>query len=169
MHFTDTNNRLDTLVSRANSAASATNPADIQNQLGEIVTLAGQAKSDADTAAARPASGADDKSVLSKVASDMDTIVADANKAKTATGNDQSTLLKGIQTRAQDASKAVKDRIAIQLQTPPANTAAQASPSVLPSSGIAGIGGMASGLVSLGAFFVVGGIGLLGLARTRRK
>jgi hypothetical protein len=169
MHFTDTTNRLDALVARANSAATATNPADIQTQIGEIVTLAGQAKADADAAAARPVSGAEDKSVMAKVASDMDTIVADANKARTATGADQSTLLKGIQTRAQDASKAVKDRIAIQQQTPPASPAAQASPSVLPRSGVAAVGGLAPGLVALGAFFVAGGLGLLGLARLRRS
>lgn len=166
MHFTDTINRLDALVARANSAASLTNAAEIQTQAGELVTLAQAVKTAADDAAQRPASGADDKSVLAKVGTDMDTIVSDANKAKTATGADQTTLLKGIQTRAQDSSKAVKDRVTIQQQTPPASPAA--SPSVLPQSGEASVDTGAAGLVSLGLVLALGGLGLLGLTRLRR-
>ncbi|MFN8636438.1 MAG: hypothetical protein U0893_21530 [Chloroflexota bacterium] len=166
MHFTDTNNRLDALVARANSAASLTNATEIQNQAGEIVTLAQAVKAAADEAAQRPASGAEDKSVLAKVGTDMDTIVSDANKAKTATGADQQTLLKGIQTRAQDSSKAVKDRIVIQQQTPAASP--QPSPSVLPRSGDADASS-ASGLISLGVVLVLGGFGLLGLTRLGRS
>ena len=164
MHFTTTNERLDALSTRANSSVNLTNPAVIQTQLNEIVTQAQAAKAAADEAAQRPASGAEDKSVLAKVGTDMDTIVSDANKAKTATGADQQNLLKGIQTRAQDSSKAVKDRIAAQLAAPPA----QPSPSVLPASGVASAAGTAPSLLSLGAVLVAGGLGLLGLARLRR-
>src|SRR5215212_10763791 len=157
MHFTTTNERLDALVQRANSSVSLTNPADVQTQVNEIITQAQAAKAAAEEAAQRPASGAEDKSVLAKVGTDMDAVVASANKAKTATGADQQTALKDIQTRAQDSSKAVKDRIAAQQAAP----APQASPSVLPQSGEAPIGGPAPSLLVLGLVFAVGGLALL--------
>src|SRR5215212_7269315 len=156
MHFTTTNERLDALVQRANSSVSLTNPADVQTQVNEIITQAQAAKAAAEEAAQRPASGAEDKSVLAKVGTDMDSVVASANKAKTATGADQQTALKDIQTRAQDSSKAVKDRIAAQLAAPApapaAAPAAQASPSALPTSGEAPVGPSPSLLV-LGLVF----------------
>ena len=167
MHFTTTNERLDALVQRANSSVSLTNPADIQTQVNEIITQAQAAKAAAEEAAQRPASGAEDKSVLAKVGTDMDAVVASANKAKTASGADQQTALKDIQTRAQDSSKAVKDRIAAQLAAPAPAPAAQASPSVLPTSGEAPVGPSPSLLV-LGLVFAVGGLALLGAARLRR-
>lgn len=168
MHFTTTNERLDALVQRANSSVSLTNPADVQTQVNEIITQAQAAKAAAEEAAQRPASGAEDKSVLAKVGTDMDAVVASANKAKTATGADQQTALKDIQTRAQDSSKAVKDRITAQQAAPPAAPAGQASPSVLPQSGEAPIGGPAPSLLALGLVFAVGGLALLGAARLRR-
>jgi hypothetical protein len=164
MHFTTTNERLDALVSRANSSVALTNPADIQTQLNEITTQAQAAKAAADEAAQRPASNAEDKSVLAKVGTEMDAVVASANRAKTATGADQQTALKDIQTRSQDSLNAVQARIAAQLAAPPA----QPSPSVLPSSGQASIGGMAPSLLALGLVFVVGGVGVLAVARLRR-
>ena len=118
MHFTTTNERLDALTTRANSSVTLTNPADIQTQLNEITTQAQAAKAAAEEAAQRPASDAEDKSVLAKVGTDMDAVVAAANRAKTATGADQQAALKEIQTQSQDSSKAVKDRIAAQLAAP---------------------------------------------------
>jgi len=164
MHFTTTNERLDALVARANSSVSLTNPADIQTQLNEITTQAQAAKAAAEEAAQRPASNADDKSVLAKVGTDMDAVVASANRAKAASGSDQQTALKDIQTRSQDSSKAVKDRIAAQLAAP----APQASPSVLPQSGVAEPTGPAASLWVLGGMLLVGGLGLLGVSRLRR-
>jgi hypothetical protein len=164
MHFTTTNERLDALVARANSSVSLTNPADIQTQLNEITTQAQAAKAAAEDAAQRPASNAEDKSVLAKVGTDMDSVVASANRAKAASGADQQTALKDIQTRSQDSSKAVKDRIAAQLAAP----APQASPSVLPQSGVAEPTGPAASLWVLGGMLLVGGLGLLGVARLRR-
>jgi len=165
MHFTDTNQRLDALVTRANSSVNLTNPADIQTQLNEIVTQAQAAKTAADDAAQRPASNAEDKSVLARVDTDMDAVVASANKAKTATGADQQAALKDIQSKSQGTLKAVQDRIAAQQAAAPA---AQASPSVLPLSGQASITEGAPSLLGLGLVFVVGGLGLLGIARMRR-
>jgi hypothetical protein len=164
MHFTTTNERLDALVARANSSVSLTNPADIQPQLNEITTQAQAAKAAAEDAAQRPASNAEDKSVLAKVGTDMDSVVASANRAKAASGADQQTALKDIQTRSQDSSKADKDRIAAQLAAP----APQASPSVLPQSGVAEPTGPAASLWVLGGMLLVGGLGLLGVARLRR-
>jgi hypothetical protein len=164
MHFTDTNQRLDALVTRANSSVNLTNPADIQTQLNEITTQAQAAKAAAEEAAQRPASNAEDKSVLARVGTDMDSVVASAAKAKTATGADQQTALKDIQTTSQGTLKAVQDRIAAQLAAP----APQASPSVLPISGEAAVGGEAPSLLGLGLVLVAGGLGLLGVARLRR-
>jgi len=169
MHFTTTNERLDALTQQANSSVSLTNQAEIATKLNEITTQAQGAKAAAEEAAQRPASGAEDKSVLAKVGTDMDAVVAAATKAKTATGADQQASLKEIQTKAQDSSTAVKQRIAAQLAAPPAAPAAQASPSVLPSSGQASVLGAAPGLLGLGLFFVVGGLGVLGAARLRRS
>src|SRR5262249_55749900 len=84
MHFTDTNQRLDALVTRANSSVNLTNAADIQTQLNEITTQAQAAKAAAEEAAQRPASNADDKSVLARVGTDMDKVVATASSAKSA-------------------------------------------------------------------------------------
>lgn len=170
MHFTTTNERLDALVQRANSSVNLTNPAEIATQLTEITNQAQAAKTAADEAAARPASGAEDKSVLAKVGTDMDAVVAAANRARTATGADQQNALKEIQTKAQDSSTAVKQRIQAQLAAPaPAAAPAQQSPTVLPSSGQANVLGAAPSLLALGAVFVVGGLGLLGFARRRRS
>src|SRR5690349_24745837 len=99
MHFTTTNERLDALTQQANSSVSLTNPAEIATQLNEITTQAQAAKAAAEEAAQRPASGAEDKSVLAKVGTDMDSVVAAATRAKTATGADQQTALKEIQTK----------------------------------------------------------------------
>ena len=164
MHFTDTNQRLDALVTRANSSVNLTNPADIQTQLNEITTQAQAAKAAAEEAAQRPASNADDKSVLARVGTDMDKVVATANQAKTATGAAQQTALKDIQSTSQATLKAVQDRIAAQLAAP----APQASPSVLPQSGEASGTEGAPSLLGLGAAFVALGLGLLGVARLRR-
>jgi len=169
MHFTTTNERLDALTQQANSSVSLTNQAEIATKLNEITTQAQGAKAAAEEAAQRPASGAEDKSVLAKVGTDMDAVVAAATKAKTATGADQQASLKEIQTKAQDSSTAVKQRIAAQLAAPPAAPGAQASPSVLPSSGQASVLGAAPSLLGLGLAFVVGGLGVLGAARLRRS
>lgn len=169
MHFTTTNERLDALVQRANSSVNLTNPAEIATQLNEITTQAQAAKAAADEAAQRPASGADDKSVLAKVGTDMDAVVAAANRAKTATGADQQTALKEIQTKAQDSSTALKARIQAQLAAPAPAPVAQQSPTVLPSSGQANVLGVAPSLIALGLVFIVGGLGLLGFARLRRS
>jgi hypothetical protein len=164
MHFTDTNQRLDALTTRANSSVNLTNPADIQTQLNEITTQAQAAKSAAEDAAQRPASNAEDKSVLSRVSTDMDAVVASAAKAKTATGADQQTALKDIQSKSQGSLKAVQDRIAAQQAAP----APQASPPVLPTAGEAAPGSEPWSVLGLGLVFVVGGLGLLGLTRLRR-
>src|SRR5688572_16063853 len=170
MHFTTTNERLEALVQRANSSVNLTNPAEITTQLTEITNQAQAAKTAADEAAARPASGAEDKSVLAKVGTDMDAVVAAANRARTATGADQQNALKEIQTKATDSSTAVKQRIAAQLAAPaPAAAPAQQSPTVLPSSGSASVLGVAPSLLGLGAVFVVAGLGILGVARLRRS
>jgi hypothetical protein len=167
MHFTTTNERLDALATRANSSVNLTNPADIATQLNEITTQAQAAKTAAEEAAQRPASGAEDKSVLAKVGTDMDAVVAAANRAKTATGADQQTALKEIQAKSQDSLNAVKARIAAQLAAPPAQPSP--SPAVLPSSGQASVLGAAPSLLALGLVFVVGGLGILGVARLRRS
>ena len=164
MHFTTTNERLDALTTSANSAVTLTNPADIQTQLNEITTQAQAAKAAAEEAAQRPASNAEDKSVLAKVGTDMDAVVAAANRAKTASGADQQAALKEIQTLSQSSSKAVKDRIAAQQAAP----VPQASPSVLPQSGVAEPTGPAASLWVLGGLMLVGGLGLLGASRLRR-
>lgn len=164
MHFTDTNQRLDALVTRANSSVNLTNPADIQTQLNEITTQAQAAKAAAEEAAQRPASNADDKSVLARVGTDMDKVVSTANSAKSATGAAQQTALKDIQTTSQGTLKAVQDRIAAQQAAP----APQASPSVLPFSGEASGTEGAPSLLGLGAAFVALGLGLLGVSRLRR-
>ena len=169
MHFTTTNERLDALAQRANSSVNLTNPAEIATQLNEITTQAQAAKAAAEEAAQRPASGAEDKSVLAKVGTDMDAVVAAANRAKTATGADQQNALKEIQAKATDSSTAVKQRIQAQLAAPAPAAAAQPSPSVLPSSGQANVLGAAPSLLALGLVFVVGGLGILGVARLRRS
>ena len=170
LHFTTTNERLEALVQRANSSVSLTNPAEITTQLTEITNQATAAKQAADEAAARPASGAEDKSVLSKVGTDMDAVIAAANRARTATGADQQNALKEIQTKATDSSAAIKQRIAAQLAAPaPAAAPAQQSPTVLPSSGSANILGVAPSLLALGGAFVAAGLGILGVARLRRS
>jgi len=99
----------------------------------------------------------------------MDAVVAAANRAKTATGADQQTALKEIQTKAQDSSTALKARIQAQLAAPAPAPAAQQSPTVLPSSGQANVLGVAPSLIALGLVFIVGGLGLLGFARLRRS
>jgi hypothetical protein len=166
MHFTTTNERLDALATRANSSVALTNPTEIQTQLNEITTQAQAAKAAAEEAAQRPASGAEDKSVLAKVGTDMDAVVAAANRAKTATGADQQAALKEIQTKSQDSLNAVKARIAAQLAAPPAQPA---SPTMLPSAGQADIVGAAPSLLMLGFTFVLVGLGVLGFARLRRS
>jgi hypothetical protein len=164
MHFTTTNERLSALAQRATSSVSLTNAAEITTQLTEITNQAQAAKAAAEEAAQRPASGAEDKSVLSKVGTDMDSVVATANRAKTLTGPDQQTALKDIQTRSQDSLKAVQDRIAAQQAAP----APQASPSVLPASGLAETPESAPSLLLLGFGFLVVGAGVLGVSRMRR-
>ena len=165
MHFTTTNERLDALATRANSSVNLTNPADIATQLNEITSQAQAAKAAAEEAAQRPASGAEGKSVLSKVGTDRDAVVAAANRAKTATGADQQNALKEIQAKATESQTALKARIQAQLAAP----AAQPSPSVLPTTGQANVLGMAPSLLTLGLIFVVGGLGVLGFARLRRS
>ena len=165
MHFTTTNERLDALTTRANSSVNLSNPAEIATQLTEITTQAQAAKAAAEEAAQRPASNSEDKSVLAKVGTDMDAVVAAANTAKSATGAAQQAALKDIQAKAQDSSTAVKQRIAAQLAAP----AAQPSPSVLPTTGQANVLGAAPSLLALGGLFVVVGVGILGFARFRRS
>src|SRR5688572_211513 len=173
MHFTTTNERLEALVQRANSSVNLTNPAEITTQLTEITNQATAAKQAAEEAAQRPASGAEDKSVLAKVGTDMDAVIAAANRAKMATGADQQNALKEIQTKSQESSAALKARIQAQLAAPAASpaaaAAAQPAPSVLPSSGQANVLGAAPSLLALGLVFVVGGLGILGFARLRRS
>jgi flagellar hook protein FlgE len=169
MHFTTTNERLDALTSRANSSVNLTNPADIATQLNEITTQAQAAKAAAEEAAQRPASNAEDKSVLEKVGADMDAVIAAANRAKTATGADQQNALREIQTKSQDSSTALKARIQAQLAAPAAVAAAQPSPPTLPSSGQANVLGAVPGLLAIGLVFLVGGLGILGFARLRRS
>lgn len=164
MHFTTTNERLSALAQRAQSSLSLTSAAEITTQLNEITTQAQAAKAAAEEAAQRPASGAEDKSVLAKVGTDMDAVVADANKAKSLTGTAQQDALKDIQAKSQSSLKAVQDRIAAQLAAP----APQASPSVLPQSGLADAAGVPPSLLLLGAGFVVVGLSVLGVARLRR-
>jgi hypothetical protein len=165
MHFTTTNERLDALTTRANSSVNLSNPAEIATQLTEITTQAQAAKAAAEEAAQRPASNSEDKSVLAKVGTDMDAVVAAANTAKSATGAAQQAALKDIQAKAQESSTAVKQRIAAQLAAP----AAQPSPSVLPTTGQANVLGAAPSLLALGGLFVVVGVGILGFARFRRS
>jgi len=169
MHFTTTNERLDALTQQANSSVSLTNSAEIATKLTEITNQAQAAKAAAEEAAQRPASGAEDKSVLAKVGTDMDAVVAAANRAKTASGADQQTALKEIQTRSQDSSTAVKQRIQAQLAAPAPAPGAQPSPSALPPSGQANVLGAAPSLLALGGGFLVVGLGLLGFARRRRS
>ena len=164
MHFTTTNERLSALAQRATSSVSLTNPAEVTTQLNEITTQAQAAKAAAEEAAQRPASGAEDKSVLAKVGSDMDAVVATANRAKTLTGADQQTALKEIQTKSQESLTAVQQRIQAQLAAP----AAQPSPSVLPASGVAEAAGAAPSLLMLGMGFLAIGGTVLGVARLRR-
>ena len=168
MHFTTTNERLDALTQRANSSVSLTNPAEIATQLNEITTQAQAAKAAAEEAAQRPASGSEDKSVLAKVGTDMDAVVAAANRAKAATGADQQNALKEIQAKAQDSSTAVKQRIQAQLAAP-APAPAQQSPTVLPTTGQANVLGVAPSLLALGGVFLVVGLSILGFARMRRS
>jgi hypothetical protein len=165
MHFTTTNERLSALSTRAQSSLALTNPAEIATQLNEILAQAQAAKAAAEEAAQRPASDALDKSVLAKVGTDMDAIVASVNKARAVSGPDQQAALKDIQAKSSESLSAVQARIQAQLAAP----AAQPSPSVLPSSGYANVAAVAPGIVGLGAAFLVGGLGLLGVARRRRS
>lgn len=165
LHFTTTNERLDALAQRARSAAALTDAAAIQTQLNEITTQAQAAKTAAEEAATRPASGAEDKAVLASVATEMDAVVAAANRAKTATGADQRTALQDIQTRSDRSLDQVKQRIAAQLAAP----APQASPAALPNQGQAAdtSGALAWGAGLFSMLLLVGGAGALGLARRR--
>jgi cobalamin biosynthesis Mg chelatase CobN len=168
MHFTTTNERLDALSQAANSSLALTDPAAIQTQINEITTQAQAAKAAAEDAAGRPASDARDKAVLATVATEMDAVVASANKAKAASGADQKTSLQDVQTRANTQSQAVKARIQEQLAAPPAQPVG--SPATLPSSGQASTsGGFASLAALVGGLLVVGGVGAFGVARRRRS
>ena len=165
MHFTDTNQRLDTLAQRARSAAALTDPAAIQSQLNEIITQAGAAKAAAEEAAGRPASNADDKTVLANVTQEMDAIVSSANRALSASGADQRTALQDIQSRSDRTLQAVQQRIQQQQAAAPAP---QASPSSLPNQGQAGTSGsLIWGAGLLGALLLAGGAGALGVVRRR--
>ena len=165
MHFTTTNERLDALTQAANSSLTLTDAAAIQTQINEITTQATAAKTAAEDAATRPASNAQDKAVLATVSSEMDAVVASANKAKAATGADQKTALQDVQTRASRQSQAVKTRIQEQLAVP----VAQASPQVLPGAGEAPTSGVGVMAALIGTLFVVGGAGAFGLSRWRRN
>lgn len=164
MHFTTTNERLSALAQRAQSSLALTAPAEIQTQLNEIINQAQAAKAAAEEAAGRPASNnAEDKSVLAMVAQEMDAIVASANRARNASGQDQRAALQDIQTRSDNALKTLQARIAAQQAAAPA-----ASPSVLPNSGqVAGVGAAPS-LWLVGLAFLTGGVGLLAVTRGRR-
>jgi cobalamin biosynthesis Mg chelatase CobN len=166
MHFTTTNERLDALSQASNSSLNLTDAAAIQTQINEITTQAQAAKAAAEDAATRPASNAQDKSVLATVSQEMDAIVTAANKAKSETGAAQKSDLQDIQKRVDQQSQAVKTRIQEQLAAPlPA-----ASPQVLPSAGDALTSGGISTLAGIvGALFVVGGAGVFGLTRWRRS
>jgi hypothetical protein len=164
MHFTTTNERLSALAQRAQSSLNLTNPAEITTQLNEITTQAQAAKAAAEEAAQRPASGAEDKSVLAKVGSDMDAVIAAANRARTASGADQQNALREIQSKSSESLSAVQARIQAQLAAP----AAQPSPSVLPASGVAESVGTSPSLLLLGIGFLVVGAGVFGVARLRR-
>lgn len=162
MHFTTTNERLSALDQRAKSSVALTNPAEIQTQLNEITTQAQAAKAAAEEAASRPASNADDKSVLAMVGTEMDGVVASANRAKTATGADQKSALDDIAARSARSLSAVQARIQFQLAQPLPSP----SPSVLPTTGLADVG-PSPALWLLGLVFVVIGLGVLTVARRR--
>jgi len=164
MHFTTTNERLDALAQRARSSLALTDPAAIQTQLNEIVTQAQAAKAAAEEAATRPASGTEDKAVLSMVTTEMDGVVTSANRAKTATGADQRTALQDVQTRADRSLQAVQQRIQAQLAAP----APQASPAALPNQGQASTGSaLGWGAGALGLLLLAAGAGTLRVVRRR--
>jgi hypothetical protein len=168
MHFTTTNDRLTALSQAATSSLALNDPAAIQTQLNEITTQATAAKAAAEEAATRPASNADDKAVLATVAQEMDTVVASANRAKSATGADQRTALQDIQTRSNQQLQAVQKRIQEQLAAAPAPQAA-ASPQTLPSSGqVAPSHGLGTIAGLAGAVLVVAGLASFGMNRWRR-
>ncbi|MFN8525363.1 MAG: hypothetical protein U0821_19880 [Chloroflexota bacterium] len=165
-HFTTTNERLQALNQRATSAVALTAPAEIQTQLREIISQAQAAKAAGEEAAARPVSSAEDKSVMATVGTEMDAIVASANRAMNLTGADQKTALTDIQTRADRAMKAVQARIAAQQAAP----AASPSPGVLPAAGSAAdTTGTSPILWLLGGAAIVAGLGLTRLARRGQR
>jgi ElaB/YqjD/DUF883 family membrane-anchored ribosome-binding protein len=131
MHFTTTRERLEALAQRAQSSLALTNPTEVQTQVREMITQAQAAKAAADEAAGRPASGAEDRTVLTTVGQEMDGVVASANRALTATGADQNTALQDVKTRADRSLTAVNNRITAQLAQP----APSPSPGTLPASG----------------------------------
>jgi ElaB/YqjD/DUF883 family membrane-anchored ribosome-binding protein len=164
MHFTTTNERLGALAQRAQSSLALTNAAEIQTQLREIITQAQAAKAAADEASGRPASGAEDKSVLATVGTEMDGVVASANRALAAAGADQRTALQDIQSRADRSVRAVQDRIRAQQ----AAASPAASPGTLPATGQAGGNSDLVWLLGgLGVFAILAGAGLAGKARRR--
>lgn len=135
MHFTTTRERLEALAQRAQSSLALTDAAAVQTQVREMITQAQAAKAAADEAAGRPASGAEDRSVLATVGTEMDGVVASANRALGASGADQRTALQDVQARADRSLKAVQDRIAAQLAAPAPAPAASPTPGTLPRSG----------------------------------
>ncbi len=164
MHFTTTRERLEALAQRAQSSLALTNPQEVQTQVREMITQAQAAKSAADEAAGRPASGAEDKTVLATVGQEMDGLVASANRALGATGADQRTALQDIQTRADRSLTAVRNRITAQLAQP----APSPSPGTLPASGNASTAmSPVLGLWLAGFAALVLGLGIW--TRTRRR
>jgi hypothetical protein len=168
MHFTTTRERLEALSQRAASSVALTNPAEVQTQVREIITQAQAAKAAAEEAAQRPASGAEDRTVLSNVTQEMDGVVASANRALGATGADQQSALQDIKSRSDRSLSAVQTRIQAQLAAPPPAAAAQASPATLPASGQAPTSTDAPvGLWLLGFAAILVGGGLWAVARRR--
>ena len=136
MHFTATRERLEAVSQRATSALALTNPTEVQTQARELANLAQAAKAAAEEAAGRPASGAEDKTVLADVVQAMDGAAASANRAAGASGGDQRAALQEVKDRSDRSLSAVQARIQAQLAAAPAGApGASPGPATLPSSG----------------------------------
>lgn len=165
MHFTSTRERLEALSQRVDSSLGLTNPTEVQTQAREIVTQAQAAKAAAEEASGRPASNAEDKSVLASVVQEMDAVAASANRALSASGGDQRAALQDAKSRVDRTLSSVRTRIQAQLAAAPA---AAGGPPTLPSSG-----GDPSPVSPVGALAAAGALALLvGLGtwlRARRR
>jgi hypothetical protein len=158
MHFTTTRERLEALNQRATSSLALTSAAELQTQVPEIVSQAQAAKAAAAEAAARPASGAEDQSVLSNVTQEMDGVVASANRALAASGADQRAALEDVKARSDRSLGMVQSRIQAQLAAPPP----AASPAAAPA-GVATLPAAGGPSLAMLLFGAVAAVGLLAL------